>query len=179
MTVQHLDEDQIIVSVVDINDLTVEHRRHLETCPVCREKRGALTGHLDEMARAAREMTPRPGPVQLPEPPGPKVSWGLSFRWPVVASGLASIPLHKHPHPVEELLYILRGRALETVGDEQREIGPGSAVWIPPEVEHKFDNLGDEMLIMLVVVSPPGAVEENLYQTQIKSARQTWDIEYF
>ena len=90
-----------------------------------------------------------------------------------------SIPLHKHPHPVEEFLYVLQGRAMETVGDEKREIGPGSAVFIPPEVEHKFDNLGDEMLILLVVVSPPGVVEENLYETQVKSAKQSWDIEYF
>ncbi|MBW1771929.1 MAG: cupin domain-containing protein, partial [Deltaproteobacteria bacterium] len=75
--------------------------------------------------------------------------------------------------------YVLQGRAMETVGDEKREIGPGSAVFIPPEVEHKFDNLGDEMLILLVVVSPPGVVEENLYETQVKSAKQSWDIEYF
>ena len=36
----------------------------------------------------------------------------------------AGIQLHKHPHPVEELLYVMRGKGIETVGDEQREVGP-------------------------------------------------------
>ena len=89
------------------------------------------------------------------------------------------IPLHKHPHPVEELLYILRGKGLETVGDEQREVGPGSAVLIPPEVEHRIVNIGDEMLVLLVVVSPPGIVEKDLFQKKLKKATQVWEKEYF
>ena len=70
----------------------------------------------------------------------------------------AGIPLHKHPHPVEALLYVLRVRGIETVGDELREVGPGTAIFIPPEVEHRIENTGDEMLVVLVVVSPPGIV---------------------
>ena len=89
-----------------------------------------------------------------------------------------SIPLHKHPYPVEELLYVLQGRAIETVGDEKREIGPGTAIFIPPEVEHKFDNIGDEMLILLVVVSPPGIVEKDLFQKRVRKATQVWEKEY-
>ena len=91
----------------------------------------------------------------------------------------AGIPLHKHPHPVEELLYVLRGKGIETVGDEQREVGPGTAIFIPPEVEHRIENTGDEMLVLLVVVSPPGIVEENLFQKRVKKATQVWDKEYF
>ncbi|MGD2126460.1 MAG: cupin domain-containing protein [Desulfobacteraceae bacterium] len=88
------------------------------------------------------------------------------------------IPLHKHPYPVEELLYILRGTGIETVGDEQREVGPGSAVFIPPEVEHNIVNTGDEMLMLLVVVSPPGVVEKELYQNRLKKVTQVWKKEY-
>jgi mannose-6-phosphate isomerase-like protein (cupin superfamily) len=89
------------------------------------------------------------------------------------------LPLHKHPHPVEELLYVLRGKGVETVGDEQREIGPGTAIFIPPEVEHNIVNTGDEMLTLLVVVSPPGIVEKGLYQRKVKKATQVWEKEYF
>ena len=89
------------------------------------------------------------------------------------------IPLHKHPHPVEELLYVLRGKGIETVGDEQREVGPGYAILIPPEVEHNILNTGDEMLMLLVVVSPPGIVEKELYQRRLKRVTQIWKKEYF
>ena len=89
------------------------------------------------------------------------------------------IPLHKHPYPVEELLYVLKGTGLETVGDEQREVGPGSAVFVPPEVEHNIVNTGDEMLMLLVVVSPPGIVEEHLFEKRVKKATQVWKKEYF
>jgi quercetin dioxygenase-like cupin family protein len=88
------------------------------------------------------------------------------------------IPLHKHPHPVEELLYILRGKGRERVGDEEREVGPGTAIFVPPEVEHNLVNIGDEMLILLVVVSPPGIVEKQLYQRQLKKVTQIWKKEY-
>ena len=88
MKVAHFDEDQIIVSIVDESDLPEQHRTHLESCPACRERRGALMAQLEEMGHMARELAPRPRGVSLPEP---KVSWGLSFRWPVLASGLASL----------------------------------------------------------------------------------------
>ena len=72
-----------------------------------------------------------------------------------------------------------RGKGIETVGDERREIGPGTAIFIPPDVEHNVVNTGDEMLTLLVVVSPPGIVEKNLYQKRVKKATQVWQKEYF
>jgi quercetin dioxygenase-like cupin family protein len=88
------------------------------------------------------------------------------------------LPLHSHPHPVEEFLYVLKGKGLETVGDEKREVGPGSAVFIPSEVEHNVVNIGDEMLILLVVASPPGIIEKNLYVKKLKKVTQVWEKEY-
>jgi quercetin dioxygenase-like cupin family protein len=91
----------------------------------------------------------------------------------------SGIPLHRHPYPVEELLYVLRGKGVETVRSEEREVGPGTAIFIPPEVDHKLVNTGDEMLMLLVVVSPPGIVEKDLFQTRLKRAVQVWKKEYF
>ena len=99
--------------------------------------------------------------------------------WETTIPPGVGLPLHKHSHPVEELLYVLRGKGIETVGDEQRKVGPGTAIFIPPEVEHRIENTGDEMLMLLVVVSPPGIVEENLFQKKIKKATQVWQKEYY
>lgn len=85
---EHLGEDQIMVSIVDEDDLPEKARLHLEACPACRERRGALLKQLQKMGHLARALAPRPRPVRLPEP---KASWGLSFRWPVLASALASL----------------------------------------------------------------------------------------
>lgn len=85
---QHLDEDRIIVSMVDENDLSRKDKSHLENCPACQGRKGALMAQLEGVGHMAKELAPRPPLISLPEP---KVSWGLSFRWPVVASGLASL----------------------------------------------------------------------------------------
>ena len=67
---------------------------------------------LEEMGHMAKEMAPRPRVMSLPEP---KVSWGLSFRWPVVASGLAS------------LVIIAAVWGLMFFGGPQLEMAPGPA----------------------------------------------------
>jgi quercetin dioxygenase-like cupin family protein len=98
--------------------------------------------------------------------------------WETTIPPGSGLPMHKHPHPVEEFIYVLRGRGIETVGDEQREVGPGTAIFIPPEVEHRIENTGDEMLLLLVVVSPPGIVEKSLFQKKVRKAVQVWQKEY-
>lgn len=88
MNIGHLDEDQIIVSIVDEKDLPGDQKSHLEACPLCRERREGLMAQLEKVGSMAEALAPRPRGISLPEP---RVSWGLSFRWPVVASSLASL----------------------------------------------------------------------------------------
>jgi hypothetical protein len=45
-------------------------------------------------------------------------------------------------------------------------------------VEHGLRNIGDEIMILLVVVSPPGGVEKNLYINPLKRVTQVWEKEY-
>jgi len=82
---------------------------------------------------------------------------------------------HSLAHPFCKL----RGKGIETVGDEQREVGPGCAIFVPPEVEHDIVNTGDEMFMLLVVFSPPGIVEKELYQKKLKKITQIWKKKYF
>ncbi len=61
-----------------------------------------------------------------------------------------------HLHPVSEELYFLtRGSGLMRLAGEERLVGPGDCIVIPPGTEHKLMNTGDEPLELLCCCSPP------------------------
>lgn len=41
-----------------------------------------------------------------------------------------------HQHPEEQIICVLSGKVHAQAGDEQVELGPGDAVWIPPGTVH-------------------------------------------
>ena len=43
-----------------------------------------------------------------------------------------------HSHPTHEFYYVTSGRGLMTIGDEEREIGQGDLVHIPPDAVHSL-----------------------------------------
>jgi mannose-6-phosphate isomerase-like protein (cupin superfamily) len=50
-----------------------------------------------------------------------------------------------HRHPYAETFVILRGRALFTIGAEQREGGGGDVLVVPADTPHKFAVLGPDV----------------------------------
>jgi hypothetical protein len=56
----HLNEDQILTSLVEKKDLPEERRRHLENCAVCQDKRTSFLSELEYLGKMAGEFTPRP-----------------------------------------------------------------------------------------------------------------------
>lgn len=61
-------------------------------------------------------------------------------------------PLHNHGP--EQCYYIIRGKGLMIIEDEAREVGAGSAVYVPPDRRHGIRNTGDEVLEYLTANSP-------------------------
>ena len=43
-----------------------------------------------------------------------------------------------HSHHTHEFYYILGGRAVMTIGEEEREVVPGDTIHIPPDVVHSI-----------------------------------------
>lgn len=68
---------------------------------------------------------------------------------------------HYHPN-TEEIYYVLRGRGLMTLGREQRQVGPGDGVLIPPGTPHKIRNVGQDPLVFLCCSSPPYSHEDTI-----------------
>lgn len=64
--------------------------------------------------------------------------------------GRDSTQFHFH-HQDEEFLYILEGRAMASLGDEEREVGPGDFMgFTAPSVPHKLHNPFDEDVVYLM-----------------------------
>lgn len=68
-------------------------------------------------------------------------------------SGQTQVP-HAHG-AADKFYYVVEGRGLFTVGDEAREVGPGTVVWAPAGVSHGVENRGDSRLTLLVGIAPP------------------------
>ena len=67
----------------------------------------------------------------------------------------SEIPMHSHSH-AEEIIFVFGGVGKAYIDDEVTELKPGSVIYLPPNVEHRFVNTGDEPLWITWTLSPPG-----------------------
>jgi mannose-6-phosphate isomerase-like protein (cupin superfamily) len=56
-----------------------------------------------------------------------------------------------HTHAYHEIFLVQEGAATFTAGDEERVVGAGDIVVVPPEVPHRFLNTGDGQLRMTTI----------------------------
>ncbi len=76
---------------------------------------------------------------------------GYSLARAEVGAGGKTLP---HRLKSAEVYYVLEGRGLMHVGDEQAEIGPSQAVYIPPGETQFIENPGPGRLAFLCIVDP-------------------------
>ena len=60
------------------------------------------------------------------------------------------------PHNEEEVYFVVSGRARFEADDNDRAVGPGDILYVPPKEPHRFFDI-EEDLELLVVFSPPEA----------------------
>ncbi len=60
---------------------------------------------------------------------------------------------HVHSQPHEEFAFVLRGRVILTLSDEDSELGAGDAVTLPAHAPHRWQNHGKEPVEILLVSS--------------------------
>ncbi len=75
-----------------------------------------------------------------------------------VAPG-SQIPVHVHT-AAEEILFVYKGSGLARVGDEEVEVGPETAIFVPPGTPHGFVNHTGEPVHLTWTFSPPGEQEK-------------------
>lgn len=60
---------------------------------------------------------------------------------------------HRHP-ALEEIIYVISGKAEQWVDRDMRILGPGDAAHIPMDVVHGTYNAGEDDLVFLAMLSP-------------------------
>ena len=64
----------------------------------------------------------------------------------------------RHRHLTQEQVYVIvRGHGQMLLGDEERVVGEGTMVFIPPGAEHAISNTGAEPLVYVSATAPPFA----------------------
>ena len=57
------------------------------------------------------------------------------------------------PHAEDEVYYVVSGRAIIRVGDEEMSVGPGSTIFVGARVPHQFFDIRED-LSLLVFFAP-------------------------
>ncbi len=65
----------------------------------------------------------------------------------------AGQPDLQQPHGEDEVYYVVSGRGRVSVGDDDREVGPGSIVFVGATVPHRFHDITEE-LVLFVAFGP-------------------------
>ena len=60
-----------------------------------------------------------------------------------------------HEHTAEHGYFIIEGKMLLRRGKEEKEVGAGTAIYIPSGVPHTFRAIGKDKLRLIMVYSPP------------------------
>ncbi len=72
-----------------------------------------------------------------------------------------STEAHYHPG-TEEVYYFLSGSGRIRVDEEDRDVGPGDTVLLPPGARHRTENTGAAPLVFLCVCAPPYEHEDTV-----------------
>lgn len=70
-----------------------------------------------------------------------------------IQKGQGALP-HAHPG-IEQVCYLLEGRAVAEVGGQRQELAPGDCCFFPADAMHSFTVVSDEPVRVLVIYSPP------------------------
>lgn len=65
-----------------------------------------------------------------------------------------------HSLSTSEVYYILEGKGIMHIDDEQQEVFPGDAIYIPPHAKQCIHNHGESDLIFLCIVDPAWQKED-------------------
>jgi len=87
--------------------------------------------------------------------------WREFLRVPALSAGLYLLPAGgedpQQPHTEDEIYYVIRGRARFRAGSEEREVAPGTVLFVPARVEHRFHSITEDLVVLVVFAPAEGS----------------------
>src|SRR5205085_1832658 len=75
------------------------------------------------------------------------------LRVPALSVGLYVLPAGgvdgQQPHTEDEVYYVVRGAGAIRVGEEDRSVGPGTVVYVPAAIPHRFHSIAEDLTILV------------------------------
>ena len=75
------------------------------------------------------------------------------LRVPDLSMGLYLLPAGgtdpQSPHTEDEVYYVVSGKAKIKVGEDDRDVGAGSIVYVAKNVEHRFHSIEAELKVLV------------------------------
>jgi mannose-6-phosphate isomerase-like protein (cupin superfamily) len=75
------------------------------------------------------------------------------LKVPDLSIGLYTLPAGgvdpQSPHTEDEVYYVVRGKAMIKVADEDRTVQTGSIVYVAKNVEHRFHSIKEELTVIV------------------------------
>jgi mannose-6-phosphate isomerase-like protein (cupin superfamily) len=115
------------------------------------KSRGAVfsTGDVDFKQDPPKHEKTRGWPLVNPKScPGAQLEFHITEIMP---DGAALDDVHDNE---DHVFYVLNGRAKAVVGDDEFEVGPGDALYVPKGTLHNFSIIGGEVFRIAVVFAP-------------------------
>ncbi len=85
------------------------------------------------------------------------------LRVPALSCGLYALPAGgsdaQAPHAEDEVYYVLHGRATLDIGDHEHLVHPGSVVYVPAEVPHRFHSIEEDLKLLVVFAPAEGSAQ--------------------
>lgn len=80
-------------------------------------------------------------------------AWLEFLRVPALSMGLYVLKAGaldgQHPHTEDEIYYVVSGRGLIRVADEDRTVSAGSIIYVAANVEHRFHTISEDLSVLV------------------------------
>ena len=88
---------------------------------------------------------------------GDAVEYLECLNVPSLSCGIYALPAGSKdmqaPHDEDEVYFVLQGRARMKLGDEERDVTPGSLLYIKATTEHSFFEIREDMVLLVIFAS--------------------------
>jgi quercetin dioxygenase-like cupin family protein len=88
-------------------------------------------------------------------------SWLEFLRVPTLSMGLYRLKAgqddRQQPHTEDEVYVVQSGRAWFRAGVPRQAVGPGSVIFVERDVEHRFEEIVEDLTVLVFFAPPEGS----------------------